>query len=220
MLPQILPSCTIHGSCGICDILDVAGNVFQFGLALLGVAALVMFVIGANQMLGARGNAEQVAGARKIMTGTVIGVVIVLAAWHLVNIVIFLLIPQQEGKEPMEAKKFPKTGAKIFLNTNPWNQICENEGECFSKGDGALCSSAGVNKKDNGVCMSGVCKGPKEGGFANGCKYLSKFLKDNYPKSKSPNDYECSAVFKKDQECLANLCRDGEWCCGEVERAK
>ncbi|PIT90758.1 MAG: hypothetical protein COU22_00395 [Candidatus Komeilibacteria bacterium CG10_big_fil_rev_8_21_14_0_10_41_13] len=92
----ILPACAIgnqdgslgNRACGLCDIVQTAVNIFRFILGILGGAALLMFVWHGFNFLTSQGNKERVEAAKKGLVHTIIGIVIVLFSWFIVNFII------------------------------------------------------------------------------------------------------------------------------------
>ena len=76
----------IEGLCQFCDLFTLAHNVFNFFTLLVTPAlAVVLFLIGAFFLMFSGGSEAGRTKGKKIMTGTVVGVVIVLLAWVAVN---------------------------------------------------------------------------------------------------------------------------------------
>ncbi len=62
-------------------------NVLSVSLTLLGIAGFVMIVIGALRWLFLGGNTQDVEGAKKTMTFAVIGIIVALSAFIILNLV-------------------------------------------------------------------------------------------------------------------------------------
>lgn len=89
----LLPPCaTVEGvnagKCGLCDIVQTALNMFKIALGFLGAAALLMFVWHGISILTSAGNAEKVSSGFKGMSNTLIGILLILGSWLIVNTVI------------------------------------------------------------------------------------------------------------------------------------
>lgn len=76
------PPCTIN------DMLLVLVNVTKLMLALLGTAAFLMFVYGGVVFLTSAGNQERVTSGRRILTNAVLGILVVLVSWTVINFVV------------------------------------------------------------------------------------------------------------------------------------
>ena len=86
--------------CGFCDVMSVFVRVAHFLFASLGGVALIFFLWGGIGMIFNWGNEEKIAEAKKTLTGTLVGILIVLLAWSLVNILVSILVTPA-GKEPI-----------------------------------------------------------------------------------------------------------------------
>ncbi len=107
--------CFECGACSLCDLLLIASKGVRFLLSLCGAVALALFVYGGFELLMSQGKAEAVEKGKKMITGTVVGLFIVLlAAWVWPNWIIISLkgIPT-EGKP-----------ATIFSNDAWWITPC------------------------------------------------------------------------------------------------
>jgi hypothetical protein len=87
-----LITCTGDGSGGFsacqsfCDLVATFINVIYWGIGLvLWVLAPIFFAVGGVIYLIAGANAESISRARKTLIGTVIGVLIVVSAWLIIN---------------------------------------------------------------------------------------------------------------------------------------
>lgn len=110
----ILPGCAQTGNCSLCDFLIGFSNIAQWLLSILGSVALLFFIYGGFVWLTAGGNEERIKRGRDILTHTVIGVIIVLAAWLIINFVIMSLVG---------APVTPNQSVKIFSN-KIWYEYC------------------------------------------------------------------------------------------------
>lgn len=77
--------CIEKGNCDLCDVLRVIININNFLIGLLGVLVLVMIIYSGFTFLISGGNPETVKKAKGILTGAIIGLIIALAAWLIVN---------------------------------------------------------------------------------------------------------------------------------------
>lgn len=81
----------IPKNCTLCNALQVFTNVARFIFASLGGVAAIFFLWGGIGLIFNWGSAESVQQNKKVITGTLIGVLVVLLAWMLVNIIISIL---------------------------------------------------------------------------------------------------------------------------------
>ena len=68
---------------------EVASNIINVALGLLGLFSLAMILYGGYIWMNARGNEEQVGKAKKLLTGAIIGLVIILASYGIANFIFF-----------------------------------------------------------------------------------------------------------------------------------
>lgn len=70
------------------DLVTTVINIINWALGLLAIIAVALIIYGGYYWLTAAGNEERVTKAKKIILNTVIGLVIILLAWAIVNFVI------------------------------------------------------------------------------------------------------------------------------------
>lgn len=153
----ILPSCAESGNCGLCDFLIGFANIATWLLSILGSVALLFFIYGGVVWLTAAGNEEKIKSGRSILVNTVVGVVIVMASWAIINFTIISLVGAPTPTQP----------AKIF-STQPWYQYCESEiptppptpiTSCSQITNYMLCDSDEHCFFQNGTCIpAGDCE--------------------------------------------------------------
>jgi hypothetical protein len=83
--------CVGCGECGQCDILMVVKNIVQFILQIAGPLAILGIILGGFLYITSGGSQERAQEAKGAITAAVIGLVIILVAWVLVNFVIQIL---------------------------------------------------------------------------------------------------------------------------------
>ena len=69
----------------------MAVNIINLSISFLGLGAVVIILIGGFQWMTAMGNDDSIKKAKKLMTGGIIGLVIVLAAWGIARYVVTTL---------------------------------------------------------------------------------------------------------------------------------
>src|SRR5690606_28053747 len=101
---------TIHrveDECTVCDMVALAQRIINFMIFLGVVAATLLFVYAGLLYMTAQGNSGQVSRAHGVFKNVLIGLIVILAAWLIVDIVM---------------KTFYSGGF------GPWNNIvCENQ---------------------------------------------------------------------------------------------
>ena len=80
------------GPCSLCDAMIVMRNIITFGFQLAFSIGTAMIAWGAIRMMAAGGNEKTVTDAKSIMTSAIIGIVIAVAAWTIVNTVLSVFI--------------------------------------------------------------------------------------------------------------------------------
>lgn len=83
--------CNIKGPCTFCDAIKVISNVVQLLFQVAIPIAVAMIVYGALRLMLSGGSPDQITKSRKVMTSAVIGLVIALSAWIIVNTLLHVL---------------------------------------------------------------------------------------------------------------------------------
>src|SRR3989344_542051 len=118
LLSVVSEPCRDCGACSICDLMWVVTKTMRFVLSLAGALALALFIWGGWEMMLSGGKAEEVEHGKKVISGTVVGLVIILLlAWVWPNWVILAL------KGVPNDSKSPQT---IFSNDAWWVTPCLN----------------------------------------------------------------------------------------------
>ncbi|MBU0597986.1 pilin [Patescibacteria group bacterium] len=73
---------------GTADLESTIVNVVQWVLGFLGLVAVIFILYGGFIWLTSGGNEEKVAKAKKIISGAVVGLIIILLAWAIVIFVV------------------------------------------------------------------------------------------------------------------------------------
>lgn len=85
------PTCNVQGPCTFCDAIKVTANIVKLLFQVAIPIAVAMIVYGALRLMLAGGSEEQITKSRKVMTSAVIGLVIALSAWIIVNTLLHVL---------------------------------------------------------------------------------------------------------------------------------
>jgi len=93
------PICACCGDCTLYNALELGTNIAQIILKYLGVIALALFVLGGIMWLTSGGAQQKIETGKKIIVGALIGLVIVLAAFLIVQFVLKRLAPGYEMEE-------------------------------------------------------------------------------------------------------------------------
>lgn len=81
----ILPFCTITGNCQMCDFVRLFVLLAQWGLSTIGGISLLFFIIGGMYLVAGGSNQERFSKGKEIIKSAIIGMLIVLSAWLIVN---------------------------------------------------------------------------------------------------------------------------------------
>jgi hypothetical protein len=74
-------------------IVNTVNNAVSWGLGIVAILAVVFIIYGGFRMVAAAGNEEQVKAGRETIIYAVIGLVVVILSWVIVNSII-LIIPK------------------------------------------------------------------------------------------------------------------------------
>jgi len=87
----------IDSKCGFNDFVQLLINLGSWGLAILAVLALLLFIYGGFMLILAGGETQKIQSGKKILLGTFIGVIIVLLAWNVVGFFVTTLAGNETG---------------------------------------------------------------------------------------------------------------------------
>ncbi len=93
--------------CNLCHLIELGGNVLNWLVGILSIIAVLLFVYAGIRLVTSGGNTEAKELAKNIFTNVLIGYIIVLAAWLLVDTGMKILLRDQ-GSVP---------------GLGPWNQV-------------------------------------------------------------------------------------------------
>ena len=137
---RILPDCACSGNCTANDFIIMFVNIAQLLLSVVGLVALLFFISGGFTWIMSGGNSERVSSGRSKMTNAVIGLVIVIAAWAIMNTV-YYVFAQSNSNTVFGSKWFE---LKALEDMNPPTTAAPTG---FGAGNGP-------------GTMSGLCTGP------------------------------------------------------------
>lgn len=94
-----LVTCTGVGSdpCTFCDVIQTGNNVIELLFEILIVAAIIMVVIAGLRLVTSQGNANAMEQAKSMLTNVIIGFVIVLSAWLIVDTIFKMLVGDNQN---------------------------------------------------------------------------------------------------------------------------
>tara|TARA_B100000745_G_scaffold74148_2_gene44704 strand:+ start:2067 stop:2999 length:933 start_codon:yes stop_codon:yes gene_type:complete len=91
---QIVPeACDDPATCGTCEFVDLINNLIQFILWFATIAATIMILYGGFRLVTSQGSVEALKKAKSIITNVVIGYVLALAAFLIINTLLSIILP-------------------------------------------------------------------------------------------------------------------------------
>ena len=91
LMDGVSPGCKESGNCTVCDIMRVIYNVGRFIFMSMAGVALILLLWAAIGLIFNWGNAEMIAQNKKIIFHTFLAILIILAAYILVNMLLTVL---------------------------------------------------------------------------------------------------------------------------------
>ena len=104
-------------ACQVCHVVELGQSIINFFVALASVVAVVTFAYAGFLMLTAYGEMGKISKAREIFTNVLIGLVIVLTGWLIIDTVMKWTFGETEGEKGSELYEATK---ETF---GPWNKI-------------------------------------------------------------------------------------------------
>ena len=108
-LPTIVPEdcrgANAARDCGVCDIAQLAQNALNAGIYIAIFLSAILFAWAGWKYVTAGGESGKVKSAREIFTNVLIGLIIILAGWLVVDTIM-------------------KTFVSESATLGPWNEIC------------------------------------------------------------------------------------------------
>ena len=125
---QSLVPCS-GNECGTCQLVQLADNVTKIIIALgLGISVLI-FMYAGWLLLSSAGNSTQIKRGKDIMLNVLVGLVIILSSWLIVDVMLKTLLPNGEVKY--------SNGSSL-----PWNKIACSEQKELKDGEAILPGSS------------------------------------------------------------------------------
>lgn len=151
----LLPACAEAGDCTLCDVVGVFINFAALITQWLGILAVLMFIIGGVFIIIAGGNPDRVKRGRQIIGGTLIGSVLVMTGWLIVNFALAALL----NADFDDVEIFPTvsdTGASTGGGETWYELACTPVYvDCSGAQDGQSCQDSTCEQ--NCVCSTGTC---------------------------------------------------------------
>lgn len=128
---NILPDCAIskqdgtpgNAVCGLCDFIEMGLRIFRWILGLVGGLSLLLFVWHGFGWLTSMGDSEKVKKTKDALVHTVIGIMIILASWLIVNLVVVILTFNIVNPTDKNANKPKDNKIGLIFGNQAWNDL-------------------------------------------------------------------------------------------------
>jgi len=114
--------------CGTCHVVQLANNVTDIIIVLAVGISVIIFMYAGWLMLSSAGNSTQIKKGKEVMTNVLIGLIIILTAWLVIDVMLKTLLPGGE--------------VTFGANSMPWNQIACSTQKDLDDGLAALPGSS------------------------------------------------------------------------------
>lgn len=188
--------CKEKGNCTLDDFLRLGVNAANIMMKVVGVAALVMFIVGGIHWLTAGGRENQIKKGKAIIAGAVTGLFLVFFSWFIVRAIQDIIQIREEYK---------------IIGWAPENCQVTINGEKMTAPDGTPCSES-PNKDENQVCKGGRCVSKCEAYYGDK-GYECTVVAECNPNWDEEKFDECIS----DKGCMRDLCPGvkNDVCCKE-----
>ncbi len=168
----LVPVCAATGNCGVCDIVNVFITLGRWLIMGAGGLVLLIIVNASFGLVTSAGNPEKIGGAKKQITGAILGMLITFAAFQLVAILVMILatpsgLRSYEAQTQVGDTPAKRAGSLANFLEMPWWTICNADelkkqngaaafpstANCAYWGDGTSCSET-----QNKICCAGACQ--------------------------------------------------------------
>ncbi|MFA6042905.1 MAG: pilin [Patescibacteria group bacterium] len=109
---------SLSRDCQLTDFLQVFINLYSWGLYIISVLALVFMFVGGGTLLFAAGSEERVRTGKTVLKNTILGLLIALSSWIIVNLALVAILPDTEENR--------KDGVAHIIKNQPWFKV-END---------------------------------------------------------------------------------------------
>ncbi len=144
--------CRLYGDCSFCDFIELFVILQKIILSLFGGLALIMIIWGGQGIITAAGNETKISEAKKLITSTLLGVLIILVGYFLITVLVGILVTPAGSKSLNTKNLFGQNWITAFCASPADKNYCQE------KTDGESCTykddSYGTGP---GNCKSGAC---------------------------------------------------------------
>jgi hypothetical protein len=145
--------CQNPQTCGTCEFVQLINNVIRFLITFASIAATLLIIYGGFQLVVSAGNVSAKQSAKEILTNTLIGYVIILAAFLIINTGLGVLLPggspalgwqRVQCLYPVQpvSRPYPEYGADGFIGFSDVQQGSGSIGSCEIDTSGPCSESA------------------------------------------------------------------------------
>ncbi len=104
---------SLSRDCQLTDFLQVFVNLYSWGLYIISVLALVFMFIGGGTLLFAAGSEERIRVGKTVLKNTIIGLLVALSSWIIVNLALVAILPEENRKD----------GVAYIIENQPWFKV-------------------------------------------------------------------------------------------------
>ena len=83
--------------CDMCDLVGLANNIISFAIYLAVIVATIMFIVAGLKYVTAGGDPSKISSAHKIFRNVFIGLVLVLTAWLIIELIMTTFLKDSFG---------------------------------------------------------------------------------------------------------------------------
>ena len=172
-------ACETPQMCGTCEFVELINNVIGFLNAFASIAATLLIMYGGSKLLTSGGSESAKRDAKSIITNVLIGYVLILAAFLIVNTVLGVLLPggskvlgwqkieclyptEPVAKDYKEITITPRD-VDALIARGEYTPLAGGGGSCRVRTDGA-CAESNMTCFGNAADASRVCNLESSGG--------------------------------------------------------
>jgi hypothetical protein len=147
----------------VSDPAQYLSALYQWGVSITGILAGIMIMIGGLLYLTAGGSSERVSNAKSYISSALIGLVLALTSYFLLQTVNPALLSLKFPKVPLVSQALPPTVFCEDLTENSDITITPDVAGKTSCGDVGIPKSISGNSTTPETCAYGLCTNPEEG---------------------------------------------------------
>lgn len=126
LIDRLSPACRDRGECDFCDALDGFVILTRWIIGFSGSIALALFVWFGFRFIISAGRSEVVAGAKRGLIGTALGLAVVLVAWEIINFTLLVAVTPSATLRTVLRDPQKVGQVALFGGSSPWYQYCPN----------------------------------------------------------------------------------------------